>query len=165
MSEENAVSAKATALDNSSRGPRDWLRIISLLLVAAGLLVSGYLSYTKLTQTAVVCVEGAAFNCDVVSNSIYSRVLGIEIAYLGFLTYLVLGALLLLQNRVAFLRDYGIALLFGITLFAFLFSMWLVYAQIALLQALCPWCLAHETIMTALFIITAARLWRTFQRA
>lgn len=159
------MSVEAVAVNQASRSTRDWLRIISLLLVAAGLLVSGYLSYTKLTQTTLVCVEGAAFNCDAVSSSIYSRIFGIEIAYLGFLTYVALGALLLFQDRAAFLRSYGTALLFGITLFAFLFSMWLVYVQVALLQALCPWCLAHEVIMTLLFIIAAARLWRTFQRA
>jgi uncharacterized membrane protein len=159
------VTTKTAALESSPPLTRDWLRIVSLLLVAAGLFVSGYLSYTKLTQTALVCVEGGTFNCDIVSNSIYSRIFGIEVAYLGFLTYLALGALLLLERRVTFLRDYGTALMFGLTLFAFLFSMWLVYVQVALLQALCPWCLAHELIMTFLFIIASARLWRTFQRA
>lgn len=159
------MSVEAAAVNQASHNTRDWLRMISLLLVVAGLFVSGYLSYTKLTQTALVCVEGAAFNCDAVSSSVYSRIFGVEIAYLGFLTYVALGALLLFQNRAAFLRSYGTALLFGITLFAFLFSMWLVYVQVALLQALCPWCLAHEVIMTLLFIITSARLWRTFQRA
>lgn len=158
------MTAKAAALENTSPATRDWLRVVSLLLVAAGLFVSAYLSYTKLTQTSLVCVEGGAFNCDVVSNSIYSRIFGIEVAYLGFLTYLVLGALLLLERRVSFLRDYGTALVFGLTLFAFLFSMWLVYVQVALLEALCPWCLAHELIMTILFIIASVRLWRTFQR-
>ena len=113
----------------------------------------------------MVCVEGGVFNCDVVSGSVYARIFGIEIAYLGFLTYLVLGALLLLQGRISLLRDYGTAIVFGITLFAFLFSMWLVYVQVVLLQALCPWCLAHELIMTILFIISSVRLWRTFQRA
>lgn len=159
------MSSKAVAQPIRPVRSRDWLYTISLVLVIAGLFVSGYLSYVKLTDTAMVCVESGAFNCDVVQNSVYSRLFGIEIAYLGFLTYIVLGGLLLLQNRVAFLQEYGDALFFGITLLAFLFSMWLVYVQVALLQALCPWCLAHEIIMTILFILASARLWRSFQRA
>jgi len=160
------VSTKAVAQERiAAVQSRGWLRTISLLLVAAGLFVSGYLSYTKLTQTSMVCVEAGAFNCDVVASSVYSRIFGIEIAYLGFLTYLVLGGLLVLQTRISLLRDYGTTLIFGITLFAFLFSMWLVYVQVALLQALCPWCLAHEIIMTLLFAVSAVRLWQTLKSA
>ena len=51
-----------------------------------------------------------------------------------------------------------VTLVFGVTLFAFLFSMWLVYVQVALLQALCLWCLGHEITMTLLFIVSGLRL-------
>lgn len=138
--------------------PHNTLRLLSLVLVGVGLVISGYLSYVKLANTATVCLQGGAFNCEVVTHSVYSRFLGIDIAYLGFIMYLTVGLLLLLENRVPFLRDYGFALEFGIILFAWLFSMWLVYVQFFLLQALCPWCLAHETNMTILFIVTLLRL-------
>src|SRR5262245_24529061 len=108
------------------------LRIASLILVAIGIAISGYLSYTKLPDTSVVCTESGAVKCEVVQSSSYSKFLGIEVAYLGFATYLLLGTLILLQNRVGFLQEYGVTLVFGITLFAFLFSMWLVYVQVAL---------------------------------
>lgn len=140
---------------------RDHLYLASIILVVLGLMVSGYLSYVQLNDTAMVCIDSGAFNCDRVQSSAYAKFMGIEVAYLGFLTYAALGGILLLEKRVAFLQDYGIILLFGITLFAFLFSMWLVYAQVVLLQALCQWCLAHEIIMTVLFGITSIRLWRT----
>jgi uncharacterized membrane protein len=140
---------------------RDMLRIISLLLVVVGIFISGYLTYVKLSQTDMVCVQGGAFNCSVVQNSVYSRFMGIEIAYLGLAMYLFVGALLLLEKRVAFLQEYGTALIFGVTLFAWLFSMWLVYVQFFLLQALCPWCLAHEVNITILFIVAILRLRRT----
>jgi len=135
-------------------------RTLSLILVVAGLFVSGYLSYVKLTQVPMVCVESGVFNCEVVQNSAYSKLLGIPIAWMGFAVYIILGAILVLENRVAFLREYGIMLFFGINLFAWLFSMWLVYVQFVLLQALCPWCLTHETIITVLFLVSAIRLIR-----
>jgi uncharacterized membrane protein len=136
------------------------LRGVSLLLIVIGLAVSGYLSYVELTDTTTVCVESGAFNCDVVQSSIYSKMFGIPIAYLGLFTYLMLGAILLLENQIGFLRENGIIIVFGITLFAFLFSMWLVYVQAGLLQALCLWCLTHEVTMTVLFIVSGIRLKR-----
>ena len=151
------MSTKAINTDTTP-ARRSNLHIISLVLVVVGIFVSGYLSYSQFTDSTMVCVEGGAFNCEVVSNSAYARFMGIEVAYLGLATYLLIGALLLLENRVAVLQDYGIILIFGITLFAFLFSMWLVYAQVVLLQALCPWCLAHEINITILFVVAILRL-------
>jgi len=147
--------------DNSTQ-PRFQLslRTVSLILVAVGLLVSGYLSYSTLTNTATVCIDNGSFSCEVVQRSVYSKLAGIPIAYLGFGIYVVLAVLLLLENRVPFLREYGITLIFGITLFSFMFSMWLVYVQAALLQAFCQWCLTHEITMTLLFIVSGIRLKR-----
>lgn len=141
--------------------PRNVLRMIALILVVIGLLISGYLTYTKLTDTATQCVDSGAFNCDAVQSSSYSRLFGIPIQYLGLVSYLVIGALILLEDRVAFLRDYGMMIQFGIILFAFLFSAWLVYVQVFVLESLCVWCLGHEVTMTLLFIVSIPRLMRS----
>lgn len=137
------------------------LRNISIALVIIGLLISGYISYTELTDTSTVCVDSGQFNCDAVQSSVYSQIMGIKIAYLGLATYVVLLALLLLENRFSILRDYGVMFVFGITLFAFLFSMWLIYVQAGILQSFCVWCLGHEVTMTALFILSSLRLRNT----
>lgn len=144
----------------AARSTEDVLRWLSLLLIVIGIGVSGYLTYVKLTDVAMICVEDGAFNCDVVQNSAYSRLLGIPIAYMGLGTYLVLGGLLLFGDRIPVIRDYNLVLFFAINLFAFLFSMWLVYVQVGILEALCMWCLAHEIIITILFVISSVRLWR-----
>jgi len=140
---------------------RDWLYIISLILVVIGIAISGYLSYVKLTDTQTVCVSGGAFDCEVVQSSRYATLFNVPIAYLGLLTYLVIGALLLLQNRVAFLQEYGVMIEFGIIIFAFLFSVWLVYLQAFQLKAFCMWCLSHEVTMTLLFLVSIPRLKRS----
>lgn len=131
---------------------------VSLVLVAIGLIISGYLSYVKLTNVEMACAAGSVFNCDVVQNSSYSRMFNIPIAWLGLATYIVIGVLLLIQNRVAFLREYGMLLLFGLVLFGWVYSMYLVYVQFFVLKALCMWCLMHEINFTILFIVTALRL-------
>jgi uncharacterized membrane protein len=141
---------------------RDTLYLLSLVLVVIGLVISGYLSYVKLTEVPMVCVQNSdVFNCEVVQTSAYSRIAGIPIAWFGFAVYVALFVLLLLQNRIPFLKENGVLVVFGITLFAWLYSMYLVYLQFFVLQALCPWCLAHEAVMTVLFIVTCLRLRKT----
>ncbi len=155
-------------VDNSAKSNRQLRNLLtlhnfSLVLIVVGLLISGYLSYTELFQTEVQCVENAGFDCSAVQSSNYSKLAGIPVAYLGFGTYLLLGALLLFQNRIEILRSYGLVLFFGITVFAFLFSMWLVYVQAVLIANFCIWCLGHEVTITILFIITGIRLWQALQ--
>lgn len=135
-------------------------RTLALLFVAAGLFISGYLSYTKLTAQPVACVAGAAFDCGTVTNSRWSELAGINIAYLGFAMYLTVGVLLLARDRLPLLREYSDLIVFAIGLLAWLYSMFLVYLQFFVLQTLCSWCLAHEFTMTLLFGVICYRLWQ-----
>lgn len=153
---ENMQSSEVTQTSN-----RDWLYTLSIVLVLSGIFFSGYLSYVKIANVQTVCVQGSAFNCEVVTNSVYSRLFNIPIAYLGLATNFVILALLFLQKRIAVLREYGILLQFGVILFAFLFSVWLVYVQFFRLEALCIWCLLHELYVTLLFIVSIIRLKRS----
>jgi uncharacterized membrane protein len=152
-----AQHAEKSAPEQASRFHLN-LHLLSLLSVAFGIAVSGYLSYVRFVNVPMVCVTDGAFNCDVAKNSVYSTFYGIPIAYLGLAMYLVVGALLLLENRVGLFRDHGVVLAFGVVLFAFMYSMFLVYVQFVILQALCMWCLMHETNMVVLFILSSLRL-------
>lgn len=159
-----------TSFSDESFAPepgRDRLaRRAQFLLVLIGIFVAGYLSYLKLAEAPAVCVETGPFDCNVVLNSQYSELGGVPIAYLGFAVYAVIGAILVLERRVDLMREWGRLLSFGIGLFAWLFSMWLVYVQFVLLEALCPWCLTHETNFTVLFALICYRVYReTFSEA
>ena len=141
------------------------LRIISLVVLVIALFVTGYLAYTKATNTQVACLEGANISCDSVSSSIYAyfpRGTGIPVAYLGFLTWLVIAVLLLLENRVGFLREYGAVLLLGIAVFGFLFHSYLTYTSIVFVGAICPWCIGAHVLMTILLIVQGIRTYRQF---
>jgi uncharacterized membrane protein len=147
---------------STDTGNRSFLTIrnIQLLSIVFGLFVSGYLSYLKITHVPSICIENGPFNCEVVLNSAYSDFAGIPIAYLGFAVYMIIGLVLVFENRIAFLQEYGKLITFGVGLFAWLFSMWLIYVQFFLLQALCPWCLSHETNFTIQFGIICYRLYK-----
>ncbi len=145
------------------RGFRLNLWHISLFLILIGTLVSGYLTYVKLTAEPMLCIEGSVFNCATVQNSAWASIMGVPIAYLGLAMYLILGGITLLENAGDFMRENSLLLQFIIGLFAWLYSMWLVYVQVVLLQALCQWCLTHELVITILFGIICYRLWQNLR--
>jgi uncharacterized membrane protein len=133
-------------------------RSASFVVLVLAIIVSGYLSYLKVANVDAVCVEAAVFDCGTVLNSFYSEIRGIPIAWLGLAVNLIVLTLLLLEPRVDFLRRYGVALVFGLILFAALFSVYLIYVQAMLIRAFCPWCLTHEALMFILFGLSAWRL-------
>lgn len=133
-------------------------RLVSFVVLILAIIISGYLSYLKVANVDAACLEGAVFDCGTVLNSFYSEIQGVPIAWLGLAVNLIVITLLALETQIGFLRKYGVALVFGLVLFAFLFSMYLIYVQAFLIQAYCPWCLSHEALITILFFISAWRL-------
>ncbi len=146
----------------------DWLRIAGILLALLGLLVAAYMSWSEITGIPTSCpgsTEGVtgqpgtlAIDCGFVQNSVYAKVLGIPVALLGLAGYLFILLTWLLQNRAAFLREYGHALVFGLALFGFLFSLYLTYTELFLIYTICTWCVASAILMTLVFIIATIRL-------
>lgn len=153
-------SLASSTSDKPKRGGFITADRVTAVLIFLGILVSGYLSYVKLTDVPMTCIADGPFSCDVVQNSAYSKLAGIPIAWLGFGVYLLLAALYTFKNRINFLRENGRLVIFGLTLFAWIYSMWLVYIQFFVLQALCQWCLMHEAIITVIFGLVSFQLYR-----
>ena len=132
---------------------------LSFIVLFFAIVVSAYLSYLKINTSAhAVCVPGEIFDCGTVLNSVYSEVMDIPIAWLGLGVNLLVVILLSLESRIAFLKQYSVPIIFGVLLFAFLFSVYLVYVQAVLITKFCPWCLSHEAMVTIVFGLSVARL-------
>ncbi len=135
-----------------------WIYRTSIALAVLGLLDSIYMTIFKLTENPNMCLGNGG--CSTVNSSIYSEVNGIPVAVIGVGGYLAILALLLLENRIGFLKTNGIMALFGLSLIGFLFTVYLVYVEIALIHALCPFCITSQVAMTILFILSVIRLVR-----
>lgn len=158
------MTTEVVSTENTpQRGFRVTAWHISLVLVLIGILISSYLSYTHLANAETICIEQEGFDCDLVQHSVWATLAGIPIAYLGLGSYIFIGLVLLLENRIGLLQEYGRLLLFAVTLFGWVYSMWLVYVQGVILKSWCQWCLGHELTFTLLFIVTIYRLWKSFQ--
>ena len=133
-----------------------WLYRFSVVLVVLGLLVSIYMTIYKITSNNKMCLGSG--DCSTVNSSIYSEVNGIPVAVFGIIGYLSILAVLVFEKRHPFLEQNGTLMIFGMALTGFLFSLWLVYVEIALIKALCPFCVTSQVSMTLIFIMAVIRL-------
>jgi uncharacterized membrane protein len=131
---------------------------ISVILAILGLLVAIYMTVFKLTDNQNMCLGNGG--CSVVNNSVYSEVYGVPIAVIGAFGYAAILAALTLSGRWLFVRRNAALIGFGLCLAGFLVTAYLIYVEIALIHALCPFCLASQAIMTLLFAAAVVRLVR-----
>ena len=131
---------------------------VAIALSILGLLVSIYMTIYKLTDNEKMCIGSGG--CSVVNSSRYAEVSGIPVAVLGVGGYAAILAVLLLERKNKFLEQNGSMLFFGLSITGFLFTLWLIYVEIALIKALCPFCLTSQAAMTIIFILSVIRLIR-----
>ena len=135
-----------------------WLYRASVTLVIVGLLVSIYMTIYKVTSNDSMCLGSG--DCSTVNASKYSEVNGIPVAVLGILGYAAILAVHYFENRNRFFKQNGTLMIFGMALTGFIFTVWLIYIEIALLGAICPFCVTSQVAMTIIFIIAVMRLIR-----
>jgi len=131
---------------------------ISVALAVLGLLVSIYMTIYKVTSNNSMCLGSG--DCSTVNASKYSEVNGIPVAVIGVLGYASILAVHYFENRNRFFKQNGTLIIFGMALTGFLFTLWLLYVEVAILRALCPFCVTSQTAMTLIFIIAVIRLIR-----
>lgn len=139
-----------------------WLNKALLALVVIGLLVSVYMTIYKFSDNDAMCVGSG--DCKTVNASRFSviEVAGakVPVALIGMGGYAAILAMLLFEKRNDFLRKNATMILFGFSLLGFLFTLYLVYVEVAILKAYCPFCVASQVTMTLIFILSVIRLVR-----
>jgi uncharacterized membrane protein len=133
-----------------------WLYRASVALVILGLAVSIYMTIYKVFNADAMCLGSG--DCSTVNASRYSEVNGIPVAVIGVLGYLAILFTHYFEKRNRFFEQNGTLIIFGMALTGFLFTVWLVYVEAALLKAFCPFCVTSQAAMTVIFIIAVTRL-------
>ena len=128
----------------------------SLALVIIGLLVSIYMTIYKVTSNDSLCLGSG--DCATVNASRYSEVNGIPVAVVGILGYAAMLAVHWFERRNSFFKENGTLLIFGMALTGFIFTVWLVYVEVSLLKAICPFCVTSQVAMTFIFVIAVLRM-------
>lgn len=121
--------------------------VATLALLGAG--IAAYLVYVRYAHATIACTTGG---CEKVQSSRYADVAGIPVAALGLGGYLAILA--------TTLRDDALARVAGLWLAAIgvVFSAYLVVIQLAVIDAICQWCIASDIVMLLTLIASALRL-------
>ena len=118
-----------------------------LIFSALGIIVSGYLSYTYFSSgQTTFCLSGSG--CDVVKESPFSRVFGIPVPYIGLLGYIII-VLSVLYKSV----DSGrYSIVYYLSLTGVAFSAYLTYLEVAVIKAICSYCVLSAILIFAIFL-------------
>lgn len=132
----------------------NWPRLAIPALSFVGIGVAGYLAYSYLTDTAVIC--GPSGGCGNVQNSEYSYLFGIiPVALLGVVGYLsIAAAWLLYEFGPKSARKLAALAMWGFAWFGILFTIYLTFLEPFVIGASCLWCLGSAIIMTLVFLAT-----------
>jgi len=135
-----------------------WLYRISIILTILGLAVSIYMTIYKITSNDALCLGSG--DCSTVNASRFSEIYGIPVATVGIAGYFAILLTHFFEKRDKFFKQNGQMAIFGMSLTGFLFTVYLIYVEIAIIKAFCPFCIASQTFMTIIFIISIIRLAR-----
>ena len=133
-------------------------RNLSLVTALIGLIDSLYLTWLKVGKDEIICIGG----CDVVNASKYSEIFGIPIAIFGALSYIAILGVILFWDRWNLIANMASYLFFGITLVGVLYSAYLTYLELAVIHAICPFCVVSAVVMLILFFISIVELKQEF---
>lgn len=133
------------------------LKKFMTIIAGLGLIDSAYLTIEKITNNKAMCLPGLG-DCWTVSNSPYSQIFGIPVASFGFLAYLIFLLLLRNEERFPTWKDTILQATFGIALSGTIYSIYLTYLEIAVIKAVCPFCVISAIVMFILFGCTILRL-------
>ena len=129
--------------------PRLRAAVGALALVGAA--IAAYLTYARYSGDPLYCVAGGG-GCETVQRSDYAKLVGIPVAVLGLLAYAALLATALIPGRTAAAIGAGIAVSGAV------FSAWLLYAQLVLIDAICQWCVANDVVIALAAVAAVLRL-------
>lgn len=131
------------------------LSIAIFVLSIVGVLVSAYLTYAHYTEaTVLACPETGIINCAKVTTSAQSHFLGMPVAVLGLVFYVAFAGV----NFPTLARSRRLdALRFAMSGGSVLFILWLIYAELVLINNICLWCSVVHFVTLVIFFANVYR--------
>jgi len=132
-------------------------RMIVAALALAGIFISLYLTLYKLGVIGeLTCSIGS---CETVNTSKWSTFLHLPVAAWGLLFYSEVFVISLLGTMPRFENEPLVSILLvadaGIGV---LFSAWLTYLELAVIHAICIWCVTSAAIVLTILVVSIADL-------
>jgi uncharacterized membrane protein len=126
--------------------------MLAALIALAGFFVATYLTLYKLGVIGTLsCSVGS---CETVQLSRWATLLGLPVAAWGVGYYALVFVLTLVGVQERFAESRGIALaLLLLTGWGLIFSTWLTYLELFVIDAICQWCVVSAVLAALLFVV------------
>lgn len=125
------------------------LRFLIAAFAAVGIGIASYLSYTHATDTPLMCPTSG---CGRVQQSSYSELAGIPVAYLGIAGYALIFGTTLSARRAAATMCGALAAAGAA------FALYLLVIQIAVIGAVCTWCVSSDAVLLVITLLAVVRV-------
>jgi uncharacterized membrane protein len=119
------------------------LRRAAAAVAAVGLALAAYLTWVHYHPAALVCTKGGG--CETVQQSHYATLVGIPVALLGLVLWATALALVVWDTET------GWTLAAALAVSALGFALYLVVLQLAVIHAVCWWCMGNDVILVPAF--------------
>lgn len=134
-------------------GMAPWVRRSSLVLSLIGLALSAYLTFEHFSAArTLACPDTGAVNCVKVTTSAYAKLFGVPVALLGLLFFSAVTALCLPPAWRSAGPWIGWLRLAAVTS-GVAFVLYLVWAEMFRVDAICLWCTVVHVTAVALFAV------------
>jgi uncharacterized membrane protein len=132
-------------------------RMVIAAISLVGLFVAMYLWLYKLgVLGSLSCGVG---DCETVNTSKWATLMGQPVALWGVCFYVALLTVAVLGTLERFERDRRIAVALTVmTGGGVLFSGWLTYLELAVIHAICQWCVVSAVLVLGMFALSVAEL-------
>jgi uncharacterized membrane protein len=129
-----------------------WAITASFLLSLIGLAISIYLTITHFEKQLLLCSSTGTIDCAAVTTSPQSYFLGVPVAILGLGNFVVMSALTTPWAWRA--KWYWIHVArFVLTIVAMAFVLWLIAAELLIINHICLWCTGVHAATFGLLIV------------
>jgi vitamin-K-epoxide reductase (warfarin-sensitive) len=156
------MNDQADPLAKEARRAGQWGLMPAIALIAvAGVVISSISLYHHFgTSKTSFCNLGESFNCDIVNRSAYSSVLGVPVALIGILGYLLILALATIYRDKA---ETPVVLLIA-SVGGLGFALYLTYIEKFVLAAWCILCLSSLALIVSAAALSAALVAKSARR-
>ena len=128
-------------------------RRVVIVLTVLGIFVAGYLTWSHYSGEPVYC--GGSNSCELVNSSRFAYLGPVPVASIGLAGYIIILLLSVIPPKED--RQWPMLLIFGGALIGVMLQWYLFYIEVAVLRAICYWCVTSQTIITLIFLLSFPR--------
>jgi uncharacterized membrane protein len=135
------------------------LRRAAAILALIGIPLAGYLTWVHYDASALVCGLGS---CHTVQESEFATIGPIPVALLGLGMYVLIFACNALARWRPHLSLATTSVAFGIALCGTIYALYLTWLEVAVIGAMCQWCVASAMLTVLLVVVEGVAVWQEF---